>query len=185
MRGPGGGTSDMRGTLLTGAALLALAVPAAAHAQQQQQRSGDPADDAVSGQVEPGRYLVFFDLDRAALTRDGRGAVAEAAQEYLRGAGGARLSLAGHADRSASAAYNQRLSERRVGAVRAELVRLGVPADAIDTVAQGEEDPLVPTADGVREPRNRRVEIEVPQPPPPPPAPPPAVVAEPPPPPPV
>jgi outer membrane protein OmpA-like peptidoglycan-associated protein len=172
----------MRGTLLTGAALLALAAaaPTIAHAQ----RSGDPAADAVSGRAEAGRYLVFFDLDRAALRPDARAAVAEAAQEYLQGAGGARLSLAGHADRSASAAYNRRLSERRVEAVRAELVRLGVPADAIDTVAQGEEDPLVPTADGVREARNRRVEIEVPQPPPPPPAPPPAVVAEPPPPPP-
>ena len=78
--------------------------------------------------------------------------------------GGARISLAGHADRSASEAYNQRLSERRVEAVRRELVRLGVPDSAIGTVAQGETDPLVQTADGVREARNRRVEIEVPQP---------------------
>src|SRR5215212_6867533 len=172
----------MRGTLLTGAALLALvaAAPATAHAQQR--GSDDPAADAVSGRTEAGRYLVFFDLDRATLRPDARAAVAEAAQEYLRGAGGARLALAGHADRSASKEYNRRLSERRVEAVRAELVRLGVPADAIDTVAQGEEDQLVPTADGVREARNRRVEIEVPRPPPPPPAPPPAVVAEPPPP---
>jgi outer membrane protein OmpA-like peptidoglycan-associated protein len=174
----------MRGTLLTGAALLALAAAAPATVHAQQRGSDDPAADAVSGRAEPGRYLVFFALDRATLRPDARAAVAEAAQEYLRGAGGARLALAGHADRSASEEYNRRLSERRVEAVRAELVRLGVPADAIDTVAQGEEDPLVPTADGVREPRNRRVEIEVPQPPPPPPAPAPAVVAEPPPPPP-
>jgi outer membrane protein OmpA-like peptidoglycan-associated protein len=173
----------MRGTLLTGAALLALAA-AAAPATVRAQQPDDPAADAVSGRAEPGRYLVFFALDRAALRPDARAAISEAAQEYLRGAGGARLALAGHADRSASAAYNRRLSERRVEAVRAELVRLGVPADAIDTVARGEEDPLVPTADGVREPRNRRVEIVVPQPPPPPPAPPPAVAAEPPPPPP-
>src|SRR5215218_10963231 len=172
----------MRGTLLTGAALLALAAAAPVTARAQQ--PDEPAADAVSGRAEAGRYLVFFDLDRATLRPDARAAVGEAAQEYLRQAGAARLALAGHADRSASAAYNRRLSERRVEAVRRELVRLGVPADAIDTVARGEEDPLVPTADGVREPRNRRVEIEVPRPPPPP-APPPAVVAEPPPPPPV
>jgi hypothetical protein len=49
--------------------------------------------------------------------------------------------------------------------VAAELVRLGVPAADIVTVGQGEEDLLVPTADGVREPRNRRVEVVVPQPP--------------------
>jgi hypothetical protein len=60
--------------------------------------------------------------------------------------------------------------------VAAELVRQGVPATDIVTVGRGEEDLLVPTADGVREPRNRRVEIVVPQPPPP--APEPAPVAE-------
>jgi outer membrane protein OmpA-like peptidoglycan-associated protein len=52
-----------------------------------------------------------------------------------------------------------RLSQRRADAVKAELVKLGIPASEITTVAKGESDPLVPTADGVREPRNRRVEI--------------------------
>ena len=143
-------------SLLIGVSLLALAAPAA-YAQ-----GADVPTDAVSGRVEPGRYLVFFGLDRATLTPDGRGAVSEAAQAFLR-TGGARISLAGHADRSASEAYNQRLSERRVEAVRKELVRLGVPDSAIGTVAQGETDPLVQTADGVREARNRRVEIERPE----------------------
>ena len=144
-------------SLLIGMSLLALAAPAA-YAQ-----GADVPTNAVSGPVEPGRYLVFFELDRATLTPDGRSAVSEAAQDFLR-TGAARISLAGHADRSASEAYNQRLSERRVEAVRQELVRLGVPDSAIGTVAQGETDPLVQTADGVREARNRRVEIEVPQP---------------------
>jgi hypothetical protein len=157
-------------SLLIGMSLLALAA-SAAHAQRI-----DVPTDAVSGPVEPGRYLVFFELDRATLTPDARGVVSEAAQEFLR-AGAARISLAGHADRSASEAYNQRLSERRVEAVRRELVRLGVSEGAIDTVAQGETDPLVQTADGVREARNRRVEIEVPQPPPAPPPAPPVVAA--------
>jgi hypothetical protein len=51
--------------------------------------------------------------------------------------------------------------------VAAELERNGVPATDIVAIGKGEEDLLVPTADGVREPRNRRVEILVPQPPPP------------------
>jgi hypothetical protein len=51
--------------------------------------------------------------------------------------------------------------------VAKELVRDGVRAANIVTVGRGEEDLLVPTAEGVREPRNRRVEIVVPQPPPP------------------
>ena len=44
-----------------------------------------------------------------------------------------------------------------------ELVRQGVPATDIVTIGRGEEDLLVPTADGVREPRNRRVEVVIPQ----------------------
>ena len=58
-----------------------------------------------------------------------------------------------------------RLSERRAEAVKAELIRLGVPATVITTVGKGEEDPLVPTKDGVREAQNRRVEIVIPRPP--------------------
>jgi outer membrane protein OmpA-like peptidoglycan-associated protein len=42
--------------------------------------------------------------------------------------------------------------------VASELIRQGVPATDIVTIGRGEEDLLVPTADGVREPRNRRVE---------------------------
>jgi len=154
-------------TLLIGTSLLALAA-AAPPAAQAQQGPGDPTA-ARSGEAEPGRYLVFFDFDSAALTRDGRETVAEAAREYQR-TGAARLSLAGHADSSGDEDYNRRLSERRAEAVRAELARLGVPEGAIAAVvAQGEDVPLVETADGVREARNRRVEIEVPQPPPSPP----------------
>jgi OmpA-OmpF porin, OOP family len=43
--------------------------------------------------------------------------------------------------------------------VAAELVRQGVSRNEIAITAFGESRPLVPTADGVREPQNRRVEI--------------------------
>jgi len=39
------------------------------------------------------------------------------------------------------------------------MIRLGVSAAEITTEAKGETEPLVPTADGVPEPQNRRVEI--------------------------
>jgi hypothetical protein len=44
-----------------------------------------------------------------------------------------------------------------------ELIAEGIPANQVVAVGHGEEDLLVPTPDGVREPRNRRVEIVVPQ----------------------
>jgi outer membrane protein OmpA-like peptidoglycan-associated protein len=65
----------------------------------------------------------------------------------------------GYADRSGTPAYNQRLGQRRAESVAAELVRDGVPRTAIDVQSFGESHPLVATADGVREPQNRRVEI--------------------------
>ena len=53
------------------------------------------------------------------------------------------------------------LSLRRANAVKNELVRQGVPADAIAVVGKGESQLLVPTGDQVREPQNRRVEIVI------------------------
>uniref|UniRef100_UPI001081FF87 OmpA family protein n=1 Tax=Crenalkalicoccus roseus TaxID=1485588 RepID=UPI001081FF87 len=103
-------------------------------------------------------YLVFFDWDRADLTARAREIIAEAAQNARR-VQTTRIEVAGHADRSGPAAYNQRLSERRAEAVAAELVRNGISRNEIVVQAFGETRPLVPTADGVREPQNRRVEI--------------------------
>ena len=51
------------------------------------------------------------------------------------------------------------VAQRRADVVKAELARLGIAANQISTIAKGESQPLVPTADGVREPQNRRVEI--------------------------
>jgi len=38
---------------------------------------------------------------------------------------------------------------------------MGVPAERIVIAGRGEREPIVPTADNVDEPRNRRVEINV------------------------
>jgi outer membrane protein OmpA-like peptidoglycan-associated protein len=103
-------------------------------------------------------FLVFFDWDRADLTERARQIIAEAATNAQR-VGTTRIEVAGHADRSGTPQYNQRLSERRANAVAAELERRGVPRSAMVIQAFGETRPLVPTADGVREPQNRRVEI--------------------------
>jgi outer membrane protein OmpA-like peptidoglycan-associated protein len=108
---------------------------------------------------EPARtYLVFFDWDRDNLTDRARQIIADAAAASRR-VGTTRIEVAGHADRTGTAQYNQRLSERRANNVAAELVRLGVPRNEITTVGFGFDRPLVPTAAGVREPQNRRVEI--------------------------
>ena len=99
-------------------------------------------------------YLVFFDWSKADLTDRARQAAAARSST-----GVTRIEVNGFTDRSGPASYNMGLSQRRANAVAAELVRRGVPRNEIVTRGFGEENNLVPTADGVREPQNRRVEI--------------------------
>jgi OmpA-OmpF porin, OOP family len=103
-------------------------------------------------------YLVFFDWDRADLTDRARQIIKEAADASTR-VKYTQIKVDGYTDLSGSAAYNQRLSVRRAESVAGELVRDGVPRTAIGVQGFGESNPLVPTAQGVREPQNRRVEI--------------------------
>jgi outer membrane protein OmpA-like peptidoglycan-associated protein len=103
-------------------------------------------------------YLVFFDWSKADLTDRARQIIGEAAAARS-STGVTRIEVNGFTDRSGPASYNMGLSQRRANAVAAELVRRGVPRNEIVTRGFGEENNLVPTADGVREPQNRRVEI--------------------------
>ena len=111
--------------------------------------------------VQPARsYLVFFDWDKATLTDRAKQIVREAAEnskhiQYT------RIAVNGYTDTSGSPRYNMALSIRRAQAVAAELVRDGVPREAISIHGFGQTHLLVPTADGVREPQNRRVEIVI------------------------
>lgn len=103
-------------------------------------------------------FLVFFDWDRADLTARAEGVVHDAAS-YSQSNRYTRIDVNGNTDTSGTPAYNQGLSERRARTVAGELVRDGVPQNAIDMHAYGDTHLLVPTGPGVREPQNRRVEI--------------------------
>ena len=108
----------------------------------------------------PPSFMVFFDFDRSNISAQALNTIKQAAGAY-KTKGSARVTATGHADRSGPDAYNMALSLRRANAVKDALVREGVPATAISVVGRGENIPLVQTADGVREPQNRRVEIVI------------------------
>jgi len=67
----------------------------------------------------------------------------------------------GHTDTVGSDQANDALGQQRADIVRAALIRLGVPADDIRALSRGKRNLAVPTANGVAEPLNRRVEIIV------------------------
>lgn len=108
--------------------------------------------------VEDAKYLVFFDFDKSNIDAGGQSVIdsiaAEAARQNL-----SSVNIVGHADKSGSDKYNQRLGLKRANAVREALQAKGINARLLRVESMGESAPMVPTPDGVREPANRRAEI--------------------------
>jgi outer membrane protein OmpA-like peptidoglycan-associated protein len=69
--------------------------------------------------------------------------------------------VVGHTDAVGGDQYNDALSRQRADVIRAGLIQNGIAPENILAVGRGKRELLVPTPDGVAEPRNRRVEIVV------------------------
>jgi outer membrane protein OmpA-like peptidoglycan-associated protein len=67
----------------------------------------------------------------------------------------------GHTDRAGRSDLNYRLGLDRAQVAKDILVRAGLRPENIQVTSHGENDPLVPTADGVAEERNRRVAVTI------------------------
>jgi outer membrane protein OmpA-like peptidoglycan-associated protein len=107
----------------------------------------------------PGEYLVFFDWNKADVTPEAA-SILDSVVATAKKMGDTKVVATGYTDTSGSAAYNVGLSVRRAEAVKEVLTSEGIPAQNITTIGRGEEDPLVPTGPDVREPQNRRVQIQ-------------------------
>ena len=106
--------------------------------------------------------LVFFDSSRAEITRDAAKTLDEVLASWRQG-GFSRVTLTGHSDRSGPAGANADTARRRADAVRSWLTERGVPLRSITVQSLGEDQPLISTANGVREPQNRRVDVRLEQ----------------------
>lgn len=120
------------------------------------------AECAGPGVTPSSQFIVYFGFDRSDLTDQAMATINDAVSAAA-AMGAQALSVVGHADRSGSVAYNQGLSERRARRVAGALSDRGIPPGAMTLAGRSELDPAVPTADGVREPLNRRVEITLSQ----------------------
>lgn len=117
-----------------------------------------PMASAAPGPL-PGPYVVFFAFDSSKLDAKAMAVIKEAAAEG-KAVNIARMVLNGHADRAGANAYNKRLSQARVDAVGNALVNAGLSRQMVLRSSLGEDFSVVPTADGKREPKNRRVDIK-------------------------
>ncbi|MDY6925437.1 MAG: OmpW family outer membrane protein [Pseudomonadota bacterium] len=105
-------------------------------------------------------FVVYFDWDRSDLTAEAQSVVTQAAN-YAKSGRPTRILIVGHADTSGSAAYNVGLSNRRARTVADAMVAQGVNGGVISLDGKGETQLARPTADGVREPLNRRATIDI------------------------
>ena len=108
--------------------------------------------------AQPHLFIVYFNFDKYDLTLDGSRVIQEAA-DYYRAHGNVSIKIDGYTDLAGTQAYNLELSRHRAQTVTQAMIKDGVPANVMATAWHGKQNPAVPTADGVREARNRRVEI--------------------------
>ncbi len=104
------------------------------------------------------RNEILFDFDSAALRSSSRDELREMAEVFNR-YGDTTIDVQGHTDSRGTAAYNQRLSERRANAVSSYLENLGVRGSRLDAYGYGESRPKTSNDSASGRQRNRRVEL--------------------------
>lgn len=105
-------------------------------------------------------FVIFFGFAKCNITPEADAVLSEAAAA-ARAGNSASVRIVGHTDTVGSPRYNQRLSECRANAAKSSLVAKGVADSAITTSGKGEGELMVQTADGVKEPQNRRATIDL------------------------
>ena len=113
--------------------------------------------------VQPGapeRFTLYFMPGTSSLTPESTAELADVLSRAINRPGG-EIVVTGHTDRVGTLESNDTLSLQRARAVRGMVIERGFDPRRIDAVGRGEREPVVPTADEVDEPKNRRVEITV------------------------
>ena len=118
------------------------------------------ADALASLPLAPQHFVLFFRFDSEELTDDSRRLVQDVLS-MVKQRPDPEVVAIGHTDTMGTSVSNVELGLRRANAVRTILIDAGLPAASIAVRSHGEGALLVHTADGVVEPRNRRVEITV------------------------
>jgi OOP family OmpA-OmpF porin len=117
--------------------------------------------DVLSALPPPERnFTLFFRFDSEQLTPESQALAAEIVR-VVKDTRVPDVLIVGHTDTTGSRPVNFELGLRRANRVRTILLEAGLDARLIDVTSHGETEPLVDTADGVFEARNRRVEVTV------------------------
>jgi outer membrane protein OmpA-like peptidoglycan-associated protein len=127
-------------------------------AEEEVRREFGAALEAIP--ARPASFLLYFVSGTDELTDESKVEIQRVLDE-LRRRPAPDIQVIGHTDRVGNDAENDALSLQRAQTLREAMLGLGIPAARIRAAGRGERQPLVATEDGVEEPRNRRVEINV------------------------
>ena len=106
---------------------------------------------------QPELFIAFFKSGGTHLDPAGLNILQTAAQAFEKSNGKKKVLVLGYTDLTGTSEMNMRVSQERANAGKKALISLGVPAEAILALGQGESNPLVLTKSANRE--NRRIEV--------------------------
>ena len=121
--------------------------------------STEIADNSKQSNNDENRYSIFFEFDSYYINNEYISLLDEVAEKINNGSKDIKIDISGHTDRSGSDGYNEELSLMRAEMVTDYLIKKGVNEENINIFGKGEYELLILTEDGVKEPKNRRVEI--------------------------
>lgn len=114
--------------------------------------------DAKPAAAGPSSVVILFDSGSSELRPSDSATLDKVSRVYNEGKPIVMI-LTGTSDSTGKAEANLALSQKRATAVLNGLLERGIPAERFQVVAKGETELPVPTAKGVNEVENRRVEI--------------------------
>jgi outer membrane protein OmpA-like peptidoglycan-associated protein len=110
--------------------------------------------------LPPQSFLLYFKQNSEELT-DGSENMIPAIVEAIQSRNSGDIAIIGHTDRLGDESYNRILSMERAQVVYDLLRAQNVKGEEMTILYYGESNPLIPTADEVAEPKNRRVEVVI------------------------
>ncbi|HVO90681.1 MAG TPA: OmpA family protein [Casimicrobiaceae bacterium] len=125
------------------------------------QKVDEQFGDALAAQPSrPSTFTLYFELGTDTFTEESKRLLEQILAEIAKRPV-PDVVVIGHTDTVGTDQFNDALGQQRADAVRAILIRLGIAAEDVHAISRGKRELAVPTGDGVAEPRNRRVVIEV------------------------
>ncbi|MCC7340347.1 MAG: OmpA family protein [Bryobacterales bacterium] len=158
-RNAGGSTELTKENTMTAiiAADVAPGAPVPLSAEEIARRFGSALEGLPAPQLE---FILNFELGTEKLTAESEARLTELIQA-VRDRRSTDVSIIGHTDTTGSVESNFALGLRRAESVAEILRGRGLAREFITVESHGEGDLLIRTADDVKEPRNRRVEVTV------------------------